>query len=105
MPDFVQCTDWTVLYSHLVSKQLLSSECREILVCPLRTSVYKGNFFYGQILPRMGRESKAFIKLYQCFEETRTDHLGHGALLDIIDKGLHRYFYDKYINNIMHALS
>jgi hypothetical protein len=49
----------------------------------------------------MGRESEAFIKLYQCFEETRTDHLGHGDLLDIIDKGLHRYFYDKYV----HALS
>ena len=102
MPKFLQYTNWNILFGHLVSKQLLSSECREILLCPLRTSIDKGNYFYGQVLPKMGRESEAFIKLYQCLKETIADHLGHGTLLGIIDEGLHRYYYDKYNNLCMH---
>ena len=98
MPKFLQYTNWNILFGYLVSKQLLSSECREILLCPLRTSIDKGNYFYGQVLPKMGRESEAFIKLYQCLKETRAEHLGHGTLLGMIDEGLHRYYYDKYNN-------
>ena len=99
LPRFLECTDWKILFGHLVSKHLLSSECREILICPLRTSIDKGNYFYGHVLPKIGRESEAYIKLYQCLEETRNEHLGHGTLLDILDKGLQSYYYDKYCLN------
>ena len=99
MPEFLEYTNWNILFSHLASKQLLSSECWEVLLCPLRTSKDKGNYFYGHILPKMGRESEAYIKLYQCLEDSRIAHLGHDTLLDIIDKGLQTYFYDRYYHN------
>lgn len=96
MPTFLQCTDWSGIFAHLVSKRLLSSDCREILLCRLRTNTDKGNHFYGRVLPSMGRESKAYIKLFQCLEETKVEHCGHNTLFDILRNGLRSYYFDKY---------
>ena len=99
LPQFLEYTDWKILFGHLVSKHLLTTESREILLCPLRTSIDKGNHFYGRALPKMGHESEAYIKLYQCLEESKIENLGHGTLLDILDSGLQCYYYNKYCHN------
>ena len=96
MPKFLKYTDWNVLFSHLVSKQLLSSECKEILLNPLKTDTDKGNYFYGQFLSKMGWESEAYIRLCECLKATESEQPGHGTLLNIISEGLCTYFYDKY---------
>ena len=96
MPMFLQCTNWSGIFGHLVAKRLLDSDCREIILCPLRTNKDKGNYFYGRVLPAMGRESNAYVKLYRCLEETKDEHPGHNTLFDVLHNGLTTYYYDRY---------
>ena len=88
MPKFLDYTDWSGLFAHLVSKGLLNNERREILLCPRSTSTEKGNFFYGQALPKMGHEVTPYVKLYQCLNETKTDHPGHATLYNLLHESL-----------------
>ena len=96
MPTFLLCTNWSGLFAHLVAKRLLDNDCREILLCPLRTNTDKGNYFYGRVLPAMGRESNAYVKFYQCLEETKDEHPGHNTLFGMLRDELKTYYLDKY---------
>lgn len=96
LPQFLTYTNWSGLFAHLVSKRLLNSECREILLCQQRTSREKGNFFYGQALPSMGHEATPYIKLYQCLDETKLEHPGHATLYNMLSDGLKHYYYNLY---------
>ena len=96
MPKFLQCTDWDGLFAHLVSKGLLNSEHREILLCKMRTSIDKGNYFYGQELPKLGVESMAYVKLYECLDETKEEYRGHNTLVNILKESLQTYYHDRY---------
>lgn len=100
MPKFLEYTNWNALFAHLISKHLLNSECREILLCSVRTNTDKGNYFYGRVLPSMGRESEAYVKLYQCLDETKHEHQGHGTLLSILNEGSRNYYYDRYCHEV-----
>jgi len=83
MPRFVQLTDWTCLYPHLISKSLLSSYMREYINNPQVSHLQKGNKFYGEYMTKVGKEG--YMRLVECFKE-ETEHLGHFELLKILEK-------------------
>ena len=96
MPKFLYYTDWDGLFAHLVSKGLLNSEHREILLSKMRTTKDKGNYFYGQELPKLGIESMAYVKLYECLDETKEEYHGHNTLVNILKESLQTYYLDRY---------
>ena len=84
MPKFVRLTNWTCLYAHLVSKQLLDPHMREYMNSSAHTQQLKGNKFYGEYLPSHG--DRGYLKLLECLRE-ETEHSGHAILVNLLEGG------------------
>lgn len=81
---FTEHTNFVTLQPYLFEKRLLhTGECEKLGT--LSSNKEKGNHFYTVILPQKGE--RAYRRLYRCLKK-ETEHLGHGDLVEILDKAL-----------------
>ena len=84
MPTFVNNTDFKMLGSHMLSRNLLHLSDHETLTSKL-SDRERGNHLYMQILPHKGEHT--YRLLHECLENEK-EHMGHRDLIKILDKAL-----------------
>ena len=84
MPTFVNNTDFKMLGSHMLSRNLLHLSDYETLTNML-SDRERGNHLYMQILPHKGEHT--YRLFYECLENEK-EHMGHRDLIKILDKAL-----------------